>query len=289
MIHKLLLKFGVIGLLSAMSISCNDDYILRQQNDIVVEGWIEDEGFPVVILTKTINITKEYQSMDSLAEYIVKWAKVTVSDGNQSVVLTGKYAAGYFPPYIYTTSRFCGEAGKTYTLTVDYLDFHATATTTILEPHKLRGLTVDKCLACDSLYQISVRFNNDAMKHNYYQIFTRVGRKKHQYLAAYLGTIDGDVLQPESMVPVFRGRDVSTHKYSPYYSINDTVAVKIAHIDEAAYHFWYDYSRNLTTGDNMFFASQANIRSNINGGIGYWCGMGTVTEYVCIRDSVSQH
>ena len=275
--------------LSALLLSCSGDYLPEQNDELVVEGWIEDNGFPVVILTKNINISNKYQSLDSLSSCIVRWAKVTVSDGEKSVVLTGRYMKGYTPPYIYTTSHFRGEAGKTYQLTVEYGDFHATATTTIPKTQKIDELSVERCAQSDTLYQISLRYNDDEAEQNYYQIFTRVGgRDVRQYLAAYLGTIDNRVVKPKTKIPVYRGRDINTLDYTPYYTINDTVAVKFAHIDSTSYNFWYDYTRNLTTAGNMFFATAASLRSNIIGGTGYWCGMGSDIKYVAIRDCVAE-
>ena len=275
--------------LSALLLSCSGDYLPEQNDELVVEGWIEDNGFPVVILTKNINISNKYQSLDSLSSRIVRWAKVTVSDGEKSVVLTGRYTKGYTPPYIYTTSHFRGEAGKTYLLTVEYGDFHATATTTIPNTQKIDELSVERCAQSDTLYQISLRYNDDEAEQNYYQIFTRVGgRDVRQYLAAYLGTIDNRVVKPKTKIPVYRGRDINTLDYTPYYTINDTVAVKFAHIDSTSYNFWYDYTRNLTTAGNMFFATAASLRSNIIGGTGYWCGMGSDIKYVAIRDCVAE-
>lgn len=275
--------------LSALLLSCSGDYLPEQNDELVVEGWIEDNGFPVVILTKNINISNKYQSLDSLSSRIVRWAKVTVSDGEKSVVLTGRYMKGYTPPYIYTTSHFRGEAGKTYLLTVEYGDFHATATTTIPNTQKIDELSVERCAQSDTLYQISLRYNDDEAEQNYYQIFTRVGgRDVRQYLAAYLGTIDNRVVKPKTKIPVYRGRDINTLDYTPYYTINDTVAVKFAHIDSTSYNFWYDYTRNLTTAGNMFFATAASLRSNIIGGTGYWCGMGSDIKYVAIRDCVAE-
>ena len=275
--------------LSALLLSCSGDYLPEQNDELVVEGWIEDNGFPVVILTKNINISNKYQSLDSLSSCIVRWAKVTVSDGEKSVVLTGRYMKGYTPPYIYTTSHYRGEAGKTYQLTVEYGDFHATATTTIPNTQKIDELTVERCAQSDTLYQISLRYNDDEPEQNYYQIFTRVGgRDVRQYLAAYLGTIDNRVVKPKTKIPVYRGRDINTLDYTPYYTINDTVAVKFAHIDRTSYNFWYDYTRNLTTAGNMFFATAASLRSNIIGGTGYWCGMGSDIKYVAIRDCVAE-
>ena len=118
-------------LLCAALTACESNYLGTAESQLVVEGWIENEGYPVVILSRSVPISEDYTPMDELDQYLLRWAKVTVSDGQNSVVLTRKYDSGYFPPYIYTTGRLKGRAGKSYTLTVEYRDYYATATTTI--------------------------------------------------------------------------------------------------------------------------------------------------------------
>lgn len=270
------------ALVAIAATACTADYQPGQTDNIVVEGWIEDDGFPTVILTQSIGVSDKYQTMDSLTNYMIRWAKVTVSDGEHTVVLAGKFAKGYFPPYIYTTSHLRGQAGKTYTLTVDYHDYHATATTTIPEPTRIKELKVEKCAQTDTLYQMSLRLD-DSQQDGYYQIFTRVGRDNRQFIASYLGSINGSAVARGSDIPVFRGRTLGTGRYVPYFCAGDTVAVKLAHIDQTSYNFWSDYCNAVSNGSNLFLAPSSNVRSNISGGQGYWCGMGADTRYLIIK------
>lgn len=93
--------YSLFCLLLFLLQSCTVDYFVDNKSEIVVEGWIEDNKPPMVILSKTLTLSDEYQSLTDLRDYIVTWAKVSVSDGVDTVVLTGKYDPGYFPPYIY--------------------------------------------------------------------------------------------------------------------------------------------------------------------------------------------
>ena len=115
------------GLLTA----CETDMLSEGRSELVVEGWIGHGEFPVVMLTRTMPVSQHYQHPDSLAHYLLRWATVRISDGSDTVTLTGRYDEGYFPPYVYTTGRMRGRSGQTYTLTVDVDGFHATATTTV--------------------------------------------------------------------------------------------------------------------------------------------------------------
>lgn len=253
---------------------------------LVVEGWIEHGGYPVVMLTNTVSVTEENNHIEDLYQYLVRWATVTVSDGEKTVTLTGKYDSGYFPPYIYTTGELCGEAGKEYTLTVRFQDYTATAVTTIPEPVGM-DTYVEQCIGSDTLYQVSVGFRDPPSTKDYYKLFTRVGSQKRQFQSAYLGIFTDEVTDGYTRYPVYRGQTMDkTEKYIPYFSINDTVSVKLAHIDEASYHFWSDYENLLSFSSNQFFPVTRNIRGNVQGGLGYWCGYGATTHHLIIKSYV---
>ena len=277
----------LVGLVLLAACSHEPDYNEPGEPCLTVEGWIEDGGFPVVILTRSLPVSSDFQYIDSLAGHIVRWARVTVSDGTDSVVLTGKYDDRYFPPYIYTTGRLRGKAGKTYTLTVEYRDLRATATTTI--PRRPMGcdFRVERCDNADSLYQIRARLADFPDEKNYYQFFVRVGTRTRQYLACYLGSIDDEVLLPETELPVYRCHQLGEKAYTPYFFIDDTVSVKLAQIDQASYRYWDSYTKGLSLSANMFLSTGADIVSNITGGYGYWCGYGAITDHIVIRDSVT--
>lgn len=265
--------------------ACDTEYVANGKEEMVVEGWIDEGDYPVVILTKSLVVTDKYQEADSLLQYLIRWAKVTVSDGERSVILTGKYAPQYFPPYIYTTGQMRGEAGKTYTLNVDYADFHATASTTIPNKHHIEQVKVEPCAASDTMFQLKIKVNTDMAHGAYYQLFTCEGKNNRFFVASYLGTINGSSLKNNADIPVYRSHRLATGKrYTPYFCSNDTIAIKLAHIDEVSYQFWNDYSRNLTLIGNLFMAPTHNMRTNIKGAMGYWCGMGADVKYLVIGD-----
>ena len=272
-----------IVFVAAMLTSCDEDHLAVTQPQLVVEGWIEDGGYPVVIVTSSIPISEEYMPAETLSDYIVRWATVTVYCGEDSAVLTGKYDKGYFPPYIYTTSRMKGEQGKNYSLTVEYKDTVATATTTIPARPDVMRFRLEKCEDSDTMYQVKAVFTDNKEEKNYYQLFSKVGAENKQYLASYLGSIDDDVLGDTTEVAVYRGHEVlSTMEYTPYFRPNDTISVKLSQIDEASFHFWDDYIKILSLSRNPFMAPQRSIRYNIVNGSGYWCGMNSVKDYFVI-------
>ena len=91
--HRLLPLLFVLLL-----VACNTDDQVDDQPTLVVEGWIDNDGFPTVLLTTTVPITKKPHKINELGDHILRWARVAVNDGEQEVVLTGKLDRRYFPP-----------------------------------------------------------------------------------------------------------------------------------------------------------------------------------------------
>ena len=105
---KKILHIVVIALLPLLLACSKTEEVGRSQ--LVVEGWIENGGNPVVMVSESIGIATG-REMDSkgILDHIAKWAKVSISDGTRTEILTGIPDTEYFPPYIYTTSAITGE------------------------------------------------------------------------------------------------------------------------------------------------------------------------------------
>ena len=280
--RKLLFVFSCLLLFGLQS--CAPDYFEDKRSELVVEGWIEDNRPPVVILSKTLTLSDKYQSLTDLKDYIVTWAKVSVSDGVDTVVLTGKYDPEYFPPYVYTTGRMFGRVGATYTLMVEYEDIYATAETRILPSPVMENMRVVRSEDSDSLYQIEITMRDESPEKDYYQVFTKTGTSSKQFFASYLGYFTDDVITDGTFIPVFRGKSAMDEDYTPYFKENDSVSVKIAHIDNGAYEFWSTYSKNVNMPSSMFLTAISRVPSNISGALGYWCGMGSLRKNIVISE-----
>lgn len=282
--RKLLFVFSCLSLFGLQS--CAPDYFEDNRSELLVEGWIEDNRPPVVILSKTLTLSDKYQSLTDLKDYIVTWAKVSVSDGVDTVVLTGKYDPEYFPPYVYTTGRMFGRVGATYTLMVEYEDIYATAETRILPSPVMENMRVVRSEDSDSLYQIEITMRDESPEKDYYQVFTKTGTSSKQFFASYLGYFTDDVITDGTFIPVFRGKSAMDEEYTPYFKENDSVSVKIAHIDNGAYEFWSTYSKNVNMPSSMFLTAISRVPSNISGALGYWCGMGSLRKNIVISEHI---
>lgn len=176
---------GLILLACATLTACMEEEDAELQTQLVVEGWIEDGGYPVVLLGETHAIDAGMQNIEN---YIVRWGKVTISDGTDSVILTGGYDNDFFPPYKYTTFKMTGQAGKTYTLTAEYRGKKATAVTTIPQPVELDSLHVVRSES-DTLFYIKAFFEDNPDERNYYGLFSKRHGKDKAFSLIFHGGI----------------------------------------------------------------------------------------------------
>lgn len=279
----------LICLLAMVLAGCATDVVFSQDSpEIVVEGWIEDGGFPVVIVTTSVPVSTDYKDWDTLMDHLVRWAKVSISDGEKEVILTGKMDTDYFPPYIYTTARMRGEAGKKYSLKVEYGGRTETAETTI--PSKV-PLEYVKVLERTDGYGIVAGLKDNTETKDYYKFFTMVEGVDSTYVSSFLGLVDDVVLGEEvtdiAVNSTFVSNFNTIERSQVSYEEDDVVRVRFVTMDEASFNYWSDYDDVTILSTNPFFPVNKKIRSNISSGMGYWAGYGSTYYRVSIADSLA--
>ena len=255
-------------------VACEENYEYQQKKMLVVEGWIDAGGYPVVMVTTSVAVSGEKQQLDEMDEYLLRWAKVTLSDGEDFVVLTGKVDTCYSIPYIFTTGKMKGIPGKTYQLTVSYDDFYAEAETTIPYPASIDSFSVTP-IEGDSLFQLNAFFEDSVSEEDYYKFFVCVKGRDNVLLPSFLGTMNDDVLDKSVKATIYQPTRLFSGEYSPFFRKNDSVSVKISRMDANAYQFWKAYDELQSFSGVMFFPVLHSLPSNVKGGIGYWFGYGS--------------
>ena len=272
----------------ALCISCQEEVQQELEDTIVVEGWIEAGGSPVVMLSRAFVVTTAEEA-DGDQSFVLPWGKVTVSDGVNSAVLTGDYDERYFPPFRYSTSKIRGVPGGTYRLTIEYNGRVLTAQTTIPMPASLESLEVSPCEHIDSVYQITANFEDDPATKDYYLFLTRIYNREERFYPALLGTIDDATLAEHNRHVVYAGMHRLTSEknaYGPYFLDTDSVQIKFARIDETTYKIHKAYEELMILANNPLFASDVSLPTNIEGGLGFWCGYAATKYNVVIADSI---
>lgn len=237
-----------------------------------VEGYISQDEYPVVCLTRSIS--PEAPGADA-SDFVVKWGKVTLSDGETTVILTGGPDKSFFPPYTYTTYEMKGEVGKQYTLTAEYDGMTVKASATIPEPVKIDRLEARKS---GEEYDLSL-FVSPRKDKEYYRIltFVRGGRRP---LPSFMGTYESIVHDGELELAVKRPNvDTDTCSYVSSFKPGEEVAVTLCTIDYDAFRFWREYDNMVAFGGSQFLSPTRPLQGNVEGGLGYFTAYGSDTRY----------
>ena len=113
---------------------------------------------------------------------------------------------------------------------------------------------------------------------NYYVLFYRY-RGDKQYVNCFLGVVSDKEADQEGFIkiPIYNNISVNNLKEnvqqpSRFFALNDTLDIKLSAVDKISYEIWMDISSLSTTSSIAFMPVYKNIKTNIVGGKGYWCG-----------------
>lgn len=246
------------------------------KSHLVVEGWIENGGHPVVMVSESIGIaTGREMDSKSILDHIAKWAKVSVSDGEKTEILTGIPDPEYFPPYIFTSSNITGEVGKSYTLKVEYKDYKVESTTRIPNPVPIDKIYVQS--VTDTTASLRVGFTDPPEKGNYYKIFTRTEGKDSHYHPSALTNVSDDSLDGYSEVFVYSTQRLMDTIDWPNIHTGDVLWIKLCTMERPGYDYWNNFEIMIASNALSTFYEN-DLDSNLNGALGYWTGYGVDKE-----------
>lgn len=265
---------------------CVDDSNLKDfEYKLIVEGRIEEGNVPYVILTQSKPLLSNIDST-SMEDMVVRWAKVSVSDGEKTEVLSGRIDKNYFPPFVYRGMTMLGEAGKTYTLKVEYSGRTWTAETIIPESVPLKNIQTIPLTGNDTLFSIEATFNDPGDTKNYYKFYTKLKSRNSRYMPALMGNLDDNLFNGQSItIGINQGIDQTQSKdFDSNFNIRDTVSVKFCTQTEFGFRYWTAYENELINGQNPFFPANQNLPTNINNdALGIWCGYGEQTYEIIFQ------
>ncbi|MCM1348090.1 MAG: DUF4249 domain-containing protein [Firmicutes bacterium] len=246
----------------------------------VIEGWIDSDGYPVVMFTSSLPPSTEG---GNVAEMMIRWGKVVVSDGCDSVILTGGPNSGYFPPFRYYSFDMKGVPGRTYTVDVEFDNLHARAECRMPEPTTIDSI-VFRGADSDTLRTGTLYFTAPADCPAYYNLeIKEYGRRRRAY-PAMLGAISTTVPGAKVEVPVFRPKnELDTGLFVPQFAVGDEIEVSLCRVEKPVYDFWSAYDNDVVFGHSVFLGTSAPLPTNVQGGLGVWSARGVDKRAVTVR------
>lgn len=288
--------------------SCTKEVIIDipgYQEQLVVDGTIETDGFPIVLLSRSRNIYASTSLQDYLSSFV---SDATVQVGNGSVniqlqlmsisdlpIESKKKVAEmlkvelnevvFLPIQVYSTTEnsIKGEMGKSYTLTILDKGKTYTGTTSLLQPVALDNIYWKEesglsgfgwCMARLSdppneynAYKWEVKRINTLSNGQPWDVIFRSGNDPYFDDEFFNGlTFEFDTRYPKKDTTL-------ADELQRYYKLGDTVVIKMSRVDKYVHEYFDKRDAQLSSTGNPF-ASPVNIPSNISGGcLGVWAGI----------------
>jgi len=273
-------------------LSCTNEIELEQpsyQSKIVVDGFIESNGFANVYLMHSSPFLSEYDSASVQATFM-NAAKVTLTCSNgDSEILTLFRQNTFFPPFVYKTIRMKGIAGKAYSLKVEFGGKIVTSTTTIPQPPTITNFEMETRTDSSGLIKIGIEKEVDVTSYAFIQYKSILADQNFHPAGVPVYKLDG--LTNEESMYVLRCDEnnlyLVNHSKQAYsnwpknmFSVKDKVLVKFGLVDVASYQILKSLFADEAVRNNPFAFSSAGIQSNIIGGIGRWTGIGVAPIWV---------
>lgn len=299
---------------------------------IVVEGFIEQSQPPIVFLSWSQGYFDPVD-LQSLTQFYVRGATVKVSNGTETIELQEICASDLPEPLLEAVSEMLGfspedliaadvcgylsldpairgEAGREYTLSVDYGDTHLHAVTKINNTVAIDSLwfEVTSPGPADSLGFIFGILNDPDTLGNAYRWFAKrishypmwennltqgiyePGLGGQQEDAGYIAPL-GSVFDDEFFNGLsfefgyYRDAVFNSNKRDDndieegFYKRGDTVAVRGCVIDQGVFRFLSQFEDQQGSQGSPF-SVPFNLQGNVEGGLGAWIGYGAVYDTV---------
>ena len=308
----------ILGIISILFYSCEKTIevdIPDAPTQIVIDGYIESEGFPVVVLTTTTPYFDE-TGANELYENFVHDAIVSIDVDGANYPLT-EVCSDQIPDSllnlfmeltgiviepgsginfcIYTDISFSliGEAGKTYALNVEADGNILSATTSIPNIVSLDSVWFQVEGTLDSLgLAWAILSDPDTVGNAYRWSARRINHypdgtiKDPVFIAPFNSATDDQFFNgltfefssTRGQLPYSDAED-DNNEEAFFFKIGDTIAVKGMSIDIATFQFLRSYYTELANQGSPF-ASPASLKTNVTGGIGIWAGYGVFNDTI---------
>jgi hypothetical protein len=259
--------------------SCKKDLPIESkapEQQLVVEGYIEQGRYPRVYLTKS---SPYFQKIDSMAMWklLGSVGKVTIATKSDTEVLTLRSNFKQFPPFYFEGTEIKGKVGEEYHLKVELHGKVYTSKTTITPPVPLSQLEVKTNPIDAAKKYFFIRFLDPSLQKNYYKIYVKRIGIDQDFMSCYLSTFTDFLFDgKENSFEVLKGYSpLSDKEMNRYFQKGDSVHLKFCTINKEQFDYWKKIESLLTISSNPFGLSSAEAPSMIDGGaLGIWSGQG---------------
>lgn len=281
-------KYFFLSVVVLALISCQKEITIdlpQVEKKIVVDGGIFTGEYAEINLTWSTGYFDPIDSA-SLASYLITNAVVTVTEGSQVDTLHLSYNPNKPIPIVWKGSSIIGQVGHTYVLNVTAEGKSVSATTTIPVPVPLDSVWFKVEPGQDSLGFAWAHMTEPAGLGGGYRWYAKRLNEDSAFLAPFGSAFDDRFIDGKSFDYAYnRPRNPAANAPEEidgeggYYKIGDIVVLRFCTIGSAEVAFFRTFETELSNNGNPF-AAPGVIETNINDGLGIWCGFAPVYDTI---------
>ncbi len=280
------MKYWLLTTVFFCLIACNMQVELDQEPyeaKVVVDGYIESGGFATVYLTWSSPFLTSYDSASIRRSFITTASVFLTNSKGVTEPLTLFRSDNFFPPFVYRSTEIRGETGETYHLTVKYRGKNITATTTIPASPGLGAIAMEP--ASDTTGSLSLNVQPWSRDETWLFVQVKSAHERESFHPILTPVVRIKPTDGFHRIPIYRIAESNLHvldKKRRYYTdwpryqyaLDDTIMVKYGAVDSESYQLIKSIFADQAIQSNPFAINTVGMRTNINGGIGRWTGIG---------------
>jgi len=269
-LNKFSIVFSLLTLLNC-SINKNDT---QTSDQLTVEGKIEENKFAEIFLTNSLAVKGKIDSL-TVAKSIESKAKVVLSDGETSEILTLKRDNSRFPFLFYRSNSIKGEKDKKYNLTVSIRGKEFKSETSIPNAPIINNITFlesrrDGIIIPESR-EVRLEVVNDLSKVCYFKIFIKnESEDKFEFASPFIVNTENITTETFPLIIVYPSF-ANGFKENLLF-VEQTFELELVAITKDQFDFWKSIKGDqFEVIENSSFSVEA-ITNISNGAFGYWSG-----------------
>lgn len=273
-------KYFLLPILVLALVSCQKEITVdlpAVEKKIVVDGGIFTGQYAEINLTWSTGYFDPVDSA-SLASYLITNALVVVTDGSLTDTLQLSFNPNKPIPIVWKGNTIIGQVGHTYNLTVVVDGKTVTSSTTIPSPVPLDSVWFKVEPGQDSLGFAWAHLTDPTGIGNGYRWYAKRLNEDSAFLAPGGSAFDDRFIEAKSFDFGYnRPRNPAANAPEEidgergYYKIGDIVIVQFCSMGQREVNFFRTYETEVSNNGNPF-AAPGVVETNINGGLGIWCG-----------------
>jgi hypothetical protein len=282
-----ILRKTILLLIVLYSVCCENEISLNlpvAESQLVVEGWIEQDKPAKILLSLSAPFFGDIDS-SNIRDYAVTRAKVTVTCGDQSEILTLRPNDAYFPPIYYFSTDIYGKLNSQFNLKIENAGKVYEAFTTIPGLVYPDSVWFEKYSGNDTLGLIWLKISDNPTEVNFYRTLVKRLNRDKTFVPTLISVYDDKLFNGETLkISLSKGSSNLTEiGESRFFEVGDTLILKFCSIDKAHYDFWHTIQNCIITSANPFASNKSDIISNIEGGLGIWGGYAAVYDTIIAK------